>query len=126
MSEIYVVPLNQEWCSVSFNHEFINAIRGRGLKPEIEQLYTVGTIRHGSEESSSYLMAEISHLEAPLDEVDIVNVERKTSFCCGCAGWKNHCYDEQIGAPIDDCKHVERAQQKLKTTVDDNQETLIP
>lgn len=124
MSEVYAVPINREWSAVSFDHEFLNVLRARNMEVEIEELYTVGTLRHGSEDSTSYVMAEVSHLKAPLDTVDVVEADRTTSFCCGCPGWSNHCYDEQIGAPVDECKHIERLKQK-QGHADENQATLV-
>lgn len=124
MSEVYAVPLDTEWSSVMFEHEFLNILRARDLEPKREQLYTVGTLRHGSDDNSSYLMAKVSHLKAPLDTVDIVQADRKETFICGCADWYYDCYDEQVGAKIDDCKHCERHKQK-EGIADDNQATLL-
>lgn len=125
MSEVYAVPLNQDHSQVSFNHEFLSALRGRKLQPETKKLYTVGTIRHGSEENTSYLMAKVEHLKAPLDEVDVVEAEKRDTFICGCPGFLFQCYDQQIGAKIDDCKHIERQKKQSKQTADQNQETLV-
>lgn len=125
MSEIYALSIDQEWSQVSFDHEFLNVLRARNLNPEIEELYTVGTLRHGSEESSSYLLARVSHLEAPQEELDLVDTERKETYICGCAGWMNHCYDHQVGAKIDDCRHCERLKKRRGEIQDENQATLV-
>jgi len=126
MSQSYASALDTEWSTVSFNHEFLAALRGRNLEPEIEELYSVGTIRFGSEESSSYLLARVSHLTAPLDTVDVVDAQREETYICGCPGYYNHCYDQQIGAKIDDCKHCEKLKKQRKEQIDDEQSTLIP
>jgi hypothetical protein len=124
MSQTYAVPLNTEWSTVTFDHEFLTVLKSRGLEPQIEERWSVGTIRHGSEESSGYLCVVLSHLEAPLDEIDVVAAERKEAFCCGCPGWRHHAYDDQIGAPIDECRHVEAVKKERRTEVDDSQATL--
>jgi len=126
MSQVYTVPLDTEWSSVTFDHEFLSVLRARNLEIEIEQLYTVGTLRHGSDDNSSYLLAKVSHLTDPLDEVDVVDAERDESLVCGCPGWFNHCYDNQVGAKIDDCKHTKRLKQKEGRDVDQDQATLLP
>ena len=126
MSQTYAVPIDREWSTVTFDHEFLSALRGRQLEPAVEELYSVGTIRYGSDESSGYLLARVSHLNAPLDTVDVVDAERDTTYICGCPGFKNHCYDEQVGAKIDDCKHCEKIKEQRKEDLPDEQSTLIP
>jgi len=125
MSNTYAVPLDREYSSVSFDHEFLNVLRSRNLKLDVEEMWSVGTIRHGSEESSGYLLAVVSHLTAPLDEVDIVNQERKETLVCGCTGFFHHCYDSGVGAKIGDCKHTERVKELRGTEMPDNQATLV-
>jgi len=56
----------------------------------------------------------------------VAEVDRKTTYICGCPGYFHHAYDSQIGAKIDDCKHCERLKQQSKQTTDENQATLIP
>jgi len=124
MDNVYAIEMETEWCGVSFRHEFLSALRARNLAVEVEQLYTVGTIRHGSDENSTYVMAEVTHLKAPMNEVDVVNAERKTTYICGCPGFYNHAYDNQIGVKVDDCKHTSRAKQKARTEMPDEQTTL--
>jgi len=126
MSQAYCVPIETEHSSVSFDHELIAALRGKQLEVEIEQLYNVGTIRYGSEDSSGYVMAKISHLTAPLDVVDVVDAERVESYVCGCKGFYFDCYDEQIGAKIDDCKHTKTARKQERDELPEEQSTLIP
>lgn len=126
MSQTYAVPLNREHYSVTFDHEFLSVLRARELEPQIDELYSVGTIRHGSDESSGYLLAVISHLNAPLDTVDVVDAERTETLICGCAGYYFNSYDEQVGAKIDDCKHCSRIKEKRRTELPDDQSTLIP
>jgi len=126
MTQTYAVPIDREWSTVTFNHEFLAALRGRNLEPEVEQLYSVGTIRYGSEDSSGYVLAKVSHLTAPLDTVDVVDAEREETYICGCPGFHNHCYDEQIGAKIDDCKHCEEIKEQEREELPENQSTLIP
>jgi len=58
--------------------------------------------------------------------VDVVDETRETTYVCGCPGFANHCYDEQVGAKIDDCKHVERIKEQRKEDLPDEQSTLIP
>jgi hypothetical protein len=125
MSETYAVPIDDDWSSVSFDHEFINVLRSRNMEVEFEELFTVGTLRHGSDESSSYIMAKISHLQAPLDTVDVVDAERKTTYVCGCPGFFNHCYDADVGAKVDDCRHCERAKEQSGEIQAENQATLL-
>jgi len=92
---------------------------------DVEELYSVGTIRHGSDESSGYLLAVVSHLTAPLDEVDVVNQERKETAVCDCSGWYHHAHDQEIGAKIGDCKHTERVKELRGTEMPDDQATLV-
>jgi len=125
MSEVYAVPIDDEWSSVSFDHEFLNVLRSRDMEVEIEHLYTVGTLRHGSDESSSYVMAKISHLQAPLDTVDVVDAERTETYVCGCANYYFDCYDDQVGAKIDDCKHCKKAKKQSGEIQAENQATLL-
>ena len=73
MSRVFASEIDREHSAVSFDHEFLTILRGRNLNVDVETLYTVGTIRHGSDDDSSYLLAVVSHLKAPLDEVDVVN-----------------------------------------------------
>jgi len=124
MSQVYSVPINQEHSVVSFDHEFLNVLRGRNLSLDIEQLYNVGTLRFGSEESSGYIAAVVSHLTAPLDEVDLADADRVETIVCGCDGWYHHAYDQQVGAVIDDCRHTEQIRRQRRTDVDDQQQTL--
>jgi len=126
MSQAYCVPIETEHSTIGFDHELLAALRGRQLEVEVEQVYNVGTIRYGSEESSGYLMAKVSHLTAPLDAVDVVNAERTETWVCGCKGFHFNCYDEQIGAKIDDCKHTQKAKEQEREDLPDNQSTLIP
>jgi len=126
MSQTYIAELDREWSQVTFDHEFLSALRGRNLEPQIEELYSAGTIRYGSDESSSYLLARVSHLTAPLDEVDVVDAERSESYVCGCPGFYNHCYDNQVGAKIDDCRHTEKAKEENREELPEDQSTLIP
>ena len=125
MSQPYAVPLNTEWSQVSFDHEFLTVLRARDMEPQIEELYSVGTIRHGSDDSSGYVLAVVSHLPAPLDTVDVADTERLETVICGCPGWFNHCYDEEVGAKIDDCKHCKQVSKQRRTEIADNQEQLI-
>jgi flavorubredoxin len=125
MSQTYAVPVDREHTTVSFDHEFLNVLRSRNLKLDVEELYSVGTIRHGSDESSGYLLAVVSHLTAPLDEVDVVNQERKETAVCGCSGWYHHAYDQEIGAKVGDCKHTERVKELRGTEMPDDQATLV-
>jgi hypothetical protein len=125
MSTTYAVPLDREYSSVSFDHEFLNVLRSRNLKLDVEALYSVGTIRHGSEESSGYLLAVVSHLTAPLDEVDIVDSERKESYVCGCADFYHRGYDSEVGAIVDDCKHIRKLKKKRGQQTADDQATLV-
>jgi len=123
MSRVFASELDTEYSSVSYDHELLNVLRGRNLKLEIETLYTVGTINHGTDDSS-YLLAVVSHLQAPFDEVDVVNADRKETLVCGCPGFFHHCYDGEVGAKIDDCKHTERVKQLRRTELAENQATL--
>jgi len=124
MDKVYVIEMDTEWCDVTFSHEFLSALRARNLAVEVEELYSTGTLRAGSEDNSSYLLAEITHLKAPMDEVDVVDAERKTTYICGCPGFFNHAYDNQIGVKVDDCKHTKRAKEKERTEMPDEQTTL--
>jgi hypothetical protein len=125
MNKPYATTLNTEWSSVEFSHEFLTVLESRDLQVKVEQLYSVGTIRHGSTESSSYLMAVVSHLPDSLDNVDVVDTERVETLICGCPGFYNHCYDNDVGAKIDDCKHTERVKELRRTELPENQETLV-
>lgn len=125
MSETYVLSIDQEWSQVSFDHELLSILRSRNLAIDIEETYSVGTIRHGSDESSSYLMAKVSHLTAPLDTVDVVDAERTTSYVCGCPDFWFDCYDSEIGAKIEDCKHTTKAKKQNGELTAEDQETLL-
>jgi len=125
MSSVYAAKINREHSSVSFQHELITALKGRNLSVDVEELWNVGTINHG-EDNSGYVLAVISHLTAPQDTVDVANAERKETLVCGCTGFYFDCFDDQIGAKIDDCKHTKKVKKARKMAVDDNQETLIP
>jgi len=116
----YAVPIDREYYSLTFDHELLTTLRARSLSPQVIDLYNVGTIRpdHHNKDTSGYVLAVVSHLKAPLDELDVAATERTESLICGCPGWHFHSYDEQIGAKIDDCKHCEdvKAQRNGETT----------
>jgi len=124
MSNTYATKLNREYSQVTFDHELLAALRGRDLSPTIEELWYVGSINHGGNDSG-YLLAVVEHLTAPQDTVDLVEAEKHESHICGCTGFYHHAYDQQIGAKIDDCKHVERVKEKRRVSFDDKQETLL-
>lgn len=123
MSRTYAAPLDPEHYGLTFEHPFLTALRGRELHPEIEELWSVGTIYPG-EDNSGYLLAVVSHLTAPLDEVDVANADRRETLICGCKGYYMDCYDNQVGAKIDDCKHCQRIKQKRRTDIPEEQATL--
>jgi len=125
MSQIYAIPLNDEHSTVTFNHEFLSALKARELEPQIEALHSVGTARYGSEDSSAYLLARVSLLPAPLDTVDLVNATREETYICGCPDFYFDCYDEQVGAKIDDCKHCKKIKEQRKEDLPDEQSTLL-
>lgn len=116
MSRTYATQLDREHYSATFQHELIAALRGRGLQPQIEEVWSVGTIKPGSE-NSGYLLAVVSHLTAPIEEVDLTNAERKETVVCGCAQYYFDCFDRQVGAPIDECKHCERVQKQRRQEI---------
>jgi hypothetical protein len=124
MTRTHATRLNQEHATVGFDHEFLSILRSRNLKIQIEELWQVGTIKPGSE-NSGYLLAVVSHLTAPLDEVDLADTERKETLVCGCKGFYFNSYDREIGAKVEDCKHCERVKQKRRTEVSEDQETLV-
>lgn len=124
MSRTYAVELDREHYSTTFQHEFLTALRSRVLSPEIEELWSVGTINHG-EDNTGYLLAVVSHHKGSLDELDVVEAERTETLICGCPGWFFQCYDEQVGAKIDDCKHCEEVKRQRRTEIEENQETLL-
>jgi len=125
MSQTYAVPVDRQHSTVSFDHEFLNVLRSRNLKLDVEALYSVGTIRHGSEESSGYLLAVVSHLTAPLDEVDVVNQDRKESLICGCPDFYHRAYEKDVGAIVDDCKHTRKLKKKRGQETAEDQTTLV-
>jgi len=124
MSQTYATKLNREHSTVTFDHEFIGALRGRNTAVEIEELWSVGSIKHG-EEDSGYLLAVVSHLPAPIDTLDVADTERVETLVCGCPGFYFHAYDEQVGAKIDDCSHCERVKEKRRTELPDSQSQLV-
>lgn len=123
MSRTYAAQLDPEHYGLIFEHPFLTALRARELHPEIEELWSVGSINPGDEDSG-YILAVVSHLTAPLDEVDLADTERKETCICGCPGFYFHSYDEQVGAKIDDCSHCERVKQKRRTEIPEEQTTL--
>ena len=123
MSRTYAAEIDDEHCGIHFEHELLTALRGRNLAPEIEALWSVGTLNPG-EANSSYVAAVVSHHTAPLDEIDVATAERTETVICGCDGYYYHCYDQQIGAPIDECKHCERINKQRRTDLPENQTTL--
>lgn len=124
MTRTYATQLDQEHYTATFDHEFLGALRGRQLKPEITGLWSVGTIKPG-EDNSGYLLAVVSHYKAPFDVIDVADAERKETLICGCPGFKFHCYDQEIGGKIDDCRHCEQVKKQKRTEVSDQQETLV-
>ena len=125
MSQTYATKLNREHCTVTFDHQLLGALRGRNLSPSIEELWSVGSINHG-EDDSGYLLAVVEHLQAQQDEVDLVAAETRETHICGCTGFFHHAFDQQVGDKIDDCKHVERVKEKRRVDIDDQQKTLLP
>jgi len=124
MSQTYATQLDQEHATIAFDHEFLSILRSRNLKIQIEELWSVGTITHG-EENSGYLLAVVSHLPGPIEEIDLADTERKETLVCGCKGFYFNSYDREIGAKVEDCKHCNRVKQKRRTEVSDQQETLV-
>jgi hypothetical protein len=124
MSRTYATQLDQEHATVGFDHEFLSILRSRNLKIQIEELWQVGTIKPG-EENSGYILAVVSHLTAPIEEVDLADTERKETLVCGCKGFYFNSYDREIGAKVEDCKHCSKVKQKRRTDAPDEQETLV-
>jgi len=124
MSQTYAAQMDVEHCGLHFEHELLTALRGRELAPEIEELWSVGTIYNG-EDNTSYPLAIVSHHTAPLDEIDVATAERTETAICSCPQYFFECFDRQVGAPIDECKHVERVNQRRRTDTPDEQQTLL-
>jgi hypothetical protein len=122
---VYANPINTEHVKFSFSTEFEGILRGKNLRPEVEELYSVGTERPGDDDSS-YLLAVVSHWTEPFEYVDAAEDRQTETLVCSCPGFHYQCVDRDVGAKTDDCKHCERVKELHRTEMPDEQTTLIP
>jgi len=124
MSHPYAIQIDTEHVDVAFAHEMIGILRGKDLKPEIEELWSVGSEKHGQDDSG-YLLAVVSHWTEAFRYVDVESDEKTETLVCGCTGYNFHCIDRDLGAKVDDCKHCKQVKKARRTEVDDSQATLV-
>jgi len=124
MSTTYAVRIDTEHTTIDFDHEMCGILRGKDMKPEVEELYSVGTEKHG-EDDSGYLLAVVSHWTEAFRFVDGDTDKRLETLVCGCPGYNFHCMDRELGAKVDDCKHCKRVKRKRRTELDDQQVRLV-
>lgn len=125
MSHTYAAALDDDHARITFDHELLGALRSRNLEPEITETWISGTIKPGDDDSA-HVVAVVQHLTAPIDEVDLVDAERRETHICSCPGFYYHKYDEDVGAKVGDCRHVERVKQERRVNLPDEQATLEP
>lgn len=119
---IHVAHLDREHINIAFGHELLTTLKSKGLSPTVERYFSVVNQKHG-EDNSGYIVAEVTHLTKPKAKADIV-ADSTTTYICPCTGFYHHCYDQNLGAKVDDCQHIERVKQKTRGNIDDKQQTL--
>lgn len=126
MSEqVYAVQLSEPHGQIAFEHPFRTILESRDLAVEIEEKWSVGTLRHGSDDDSSYVLAVVSHLTESQDKVDLVDADRVETLICPCHGYWHHNYDHDLGAKTGDCRHCKEVKRKRRTELPDQQQTLV-
>jgi len=122
MSELRVAPINQDHVDVSFSHELLTVFEERNLKPSIQELYSVVSVKHG-ERNNGYVVAQVEYLTEPFESADIVE-DRTHAHLCACDGFHFHCYNQDLGVKDGDCKHIQRVKQKYEHNDADQRELV--
>jgi len=123
MSQPYAVEIDTAHTDIEFDHEMIGILRGKELRPQIEALWSVGTEKHGTDDSA-YILAVVSHWEDAFRYIDVQEDERTETLVCGCPGYNFHCINRDLGAKVDDCKHCDAVKREKRTELPDQQATL--
>jgi len=68
MSELRAAPINQDHVTLEFDHELLTILEKRDLRPCIEDLYSVVSVKHG-ERNNGYVVAQVEYLTEPFVRV---------------------------------------------------------
>lgn len=125
MSHTYAAKLDDEHARFDLEHELLSVLKSRDLEPEITEKWISGTIKPGDDDSA-HVVVVVEHLTDPLEDVDVVEAERNETHICSCKGFYHHYYDQDVGAKVGDCRHVERVKQERRLNIPPEQQTLEP
>lgn len=123
MSTVYAVQIDTEHTDIEFDHEMCGILRGKNLKPTVEELWSVGSEKHGGDDSG-YILGVVSHWKDDFRYVDAQEDSPAETLVCGCTDYYFRCLDRDLGAKVDDCKHCQRVKKQRRTELSEQQATL--